>query len=68
MVIAPMLAPPNFTIEFTIESDASNVGIRAILTKVGRPLAYFSKALFEKHQTLSIYEKEMMAILVVVKK
>ena len=59
---------PDFTKEFIVESDAFHTGIGAILTQGGRPVAYFSKALSEKHQTLSVYDKEMMAILVVVKK
>ena len=68
MVSAPVLVLPNFFEEFTVESDASHCGLGAVLTQQGRPLAYFSKALSAKHQTLSVYEKEMMAILVAVKK
>ena len=68
MVSAPVLALPNFSEEFIVESNASNLGIGAVLTQNGRPLAYFSKVLFEKHQTLSVYEKKMMSILVAVKK
>ena len=62
------MAFPDFTAEFVIESDASHIGIGTVLTQKGRPITYFSKALSVKHQTLSIYDKEMMTILVAVKK
>ena len=68
MITAPVLALPNFAMEFTIEADASSTGIGAILSQGGRPMAYFSKGLSPKHQLLSVYEKEMLAILAAVKK
>ena len=68
MMTAIVLALPNFSKEFIVEFDASHQGIGVVLSQNGRPLAYFNKALFNRHQALSVYEKEMMAILVVVKK
>lgn len=68
MVSAPMLALPDYNATFMVESDASNLGIGAVLTQGGRPLAYFSKSLSPKHQALSVYDKKMLAILAVVKK
>ena len=68
IVVASVLALPNFDALFVVKSDASNEGIGVVLTQGGRPLAYFSKALAPKYQLLSIYEKEMMAILAAVKK
>ena len=66
MVIAPVLTLFDFTKEFVVEADASNQGIGAVLSQKGKPIAYFSRALSPRHQTLSVYDKEMMAILVVV--
>ena len=43
MVQAPVLKLPNFHSEFVIESDASNLGIGAVLMQQGHPVAYFSK-------------------------
>ena len=46
-----------------METDASNTGIGAIVTQEGRPLAFLSQALAPRHQGLSIYEKELLAVL-----
>ncbi|KAA3481040.1 reverse transcriptase [Gossypium australe] len=50
------------------ETDASGQGVVVVLQKKGKPVAFFSKALGVKHQTLSIYYKEMLAGLLAVKK
>ena len=68
MISAPVLALPNFNILFVVESDASNEGIGAVLSQGGRPITYFSKGLSPRHQVLSVYEKEILAILAAVKK
>ena len=65
---APVLALPNFTLQFVIETDASGIGIGAVLMQKGHPLAFINKALSVAHQGLSAYDKEMMAILFAVKK
>ncbi|KAL4301768.1 hypothetical protein GQ457_10G007190 [Hibiscus cannabinus] len=65
---APVLVLPNFNEEFVVETDACEVGVGAVLTQRGKPLAFFSKALGTKHQKLSVYEKEMLAVLMAVKK
>ncbi|KAG8474806.1 hypothetical protein CXB51_031505 [Gossypium anomalum] len=65
---APVLALPNFQLEFVVDTDASETGVRAVLQQQGRPVAYFSKALRVRHQALSIYEKEMLAVLLAVRK
>lgn len=60
---APVLALPDFDKEFTIETDASGLGIGAVLTQQKHPVAFLSKALSSKNQSLSVYDKEMFAIL-----
>ena len=68
MASTPVLRLPDFNKQFTIESDACNSGIGAVLTQEGQPLAYFSKALGTKGQAMSTYEKELMALVAAVKK
>ncbi|KFK40399.1 hypothetical protein AALP_AA3G368400 [Arabis alpina] len=47
MVTVPVLAMADFTSLFVVESDASGVGLRAVLMYNQRPVAYFSQALTE---------------------
>lgn len=63
---APVLALPDFSSQFTIETDASSFGIGAVLMQKGHPLSFLSKALGPKCRGLSAYEEEFMAILVAV--
>jgi hypothetical protein len=68
LVSAPVLALPDFSKGFTIETDASSTGIGAVLSQGGHPIAYISKALGPKAQALSTYEKECMAVILAVTK
>jgi hypothetical protein len=63
---APILALPDFSQQFCIETDASNSGVGAVLLQGGHPLAFLSRALGPKNRGLSAYEKEYMAILIAV--
>jgi len=68
MVEAYVLAIPDFTKVFTLETDACDYGLGVVLMQEGHPVAYLSKPLCPKNQALSTYEKECMAILMAVEK
>lgn len=49
---SPVLALPNIDAPFAIETDASGMGVGAVLLQNGHPLAFISKALGPKSQGL----------------
>jgi hypothetical protein len=58
MCMTPALALPDFTKTFVLECDASGKSIGVVLMQDGRPLAFSTKQLFERHLGKSTYEKE----------
>jgi RNase H-like domain found in reverse transcriptase len=66
MCVAPVLAMPDFTKEFILETNASGKAIGAVLMQNKQPIAYLSKALGVKGQAMSTYEKELLALLTAV--
>jgi hypothetical protein len=66
LVSAPVLAAPDFSKQFSIETDACAYGIGVVLLQDGHPLAYISRPLGPKSAGLSTYEEEHLAILMAV--
>jgi hypothetical protein len=68
MTEAPVLALPDFTVDFIIETDASGLGMGAVLIQHGHPISYFSKKFCPKLINSSTYVRELCAIVSAVKK
>lgn len=63
----PSLKAPDFTLPFEIYTDASEVGISAVLVQiqdgVPYPVAYYSRKLLDRESRYSTVEKELLAIM-----
>ncbi|KAL0297989.1 UNVERIFIED_CONTAM: Transposon Tf2-11 polyprotein [Sesamum calycinum] len=68
MLTAPILALPDFTKTFVIETDACDKEIGVVLMQEERPIAYLSKALGVKNLGLLVYEKEFLSLMLAVRK
>ena len=68
MCSTPVLALPDFSQPFIVETDACYGGIGAVLMQNRRPLAYLSQGLGQKNLGLSIYENELLALVTAVTK
>jgi hypothetical protein len=60
MSTTPVLQLPDFQKQFTVETDACDTGIGAVLMQDQHPLAFLSKPLNSQHQQLPIYEKNFL--------
>jgi hypothetical protein len=64
----PVLALPDFSNPFLVETDASDIEFGAVLMQDNKPVAFISKPLSVTHKSLSIYEKELLALILAVDK
>ncbi|TYK15071.1 Ty3/gypsy retrotransposon protein [Cucumis melo var. makuwa] len=68
MSTIPVLALPDWSLPFMIETDASGSGLGAVLSQNSHPIAFFSQKLSTRAQAKSIYERELMAVVLSVQK
>jgi hypothetical protein len=68
IVEAPVLALPNFNEVFMLNTDASGIGMGAVLSQNGHPICYFSKKFCPKLLNASTYVRGLCAITAAVKK
>jgi hypothetical protein len=68
LITAPVMALPDFSIPFVLQTDASGTGLGAILMQKGRPISYYSRTIGPRAAAMSTYDKEALAILEAFKK
>lgn len=68
MSTSPVLRPPDFTKTFVEKIDACGVGMGVVLIQERQTIAHLSKALSTKNLGMSVYEKELLAVMMAVMK
>ena len=60
--VAPVLRYYDVNLPVTLESDSSDVGLGAVITQQGQPIAYASRALTKTERNYAQIEKECLSI------
>lgn len=68
MMTLPILALLDFDVPFEIEIDTSGYGIGVVLMQIKRPITFFSHTLALRDCTKSVYERELMAMVLAVQR
>lgn len=68
LTTTPFLILPDFSLKFVVENDAYNMSIGAVLMQKRLPIAFLSKGLLKQHQSLSVYEKELLDLVLAMSK
>ena len=62
MTQPPVLAYPDFSKEFELHTDASTIGLGAVLYQDGKVIAYASRALTKSEKNYSAFKLEFLAL------
>ncbi|KAL0303356.1 UNVERIFIED_CONTAM: Transposon Tf2-11 polyprotein [Sesamum radiatum] len=62
MVIDPVLALPNMSKSFVVETDASDFALGGVLMQDGHPVAFESRKLKDVERCYSVHKKELLAV------
>ncbi|XP_075084796.1 putative mitochondrial protein AtMg00860 [Nicotiana tabacum] len=65
---SPVLALPNYSLPFIVETDARGTCIGVVLIQPNHPIAFISKGIVPRHVALSVYERELLALVFAVTK
>jgi hypothetical protein len=57
-----VLQYPDYSRPFVVQTDASNLGIGAVLLQDGQPVSFYSRKLSDAEINYAVYDKELLAI------